>query len=489
MTTHAVRRGLHGGAAVALGQLCKIAIQLIGMVALSRILSPADFGLIAMVTVFLAFGELLRDFGMPTAALQARTLSQQQASNVFWINVALGAAAALALVVATPALVVFYSEPRVAQIAPIMAVTLLLNGIQAQLQVQLARGSKFIALASTDVVAQTAALVVAIAAAASGLGYWALVLQVLTAALTLLAGRMIVARWWPSRPRRNGGETGVLVRAGGQFGLAQLLTFGANNVDSLAIGAYWGPTQLGLYNRAFQIFVLPRSALLDPMTQVVVPTANSAREAGATHEVLLLRLQFGLSALVGYVYMLGAAVASWAIPFALGPQWVDAVPIFMILAAGGTFAALGSVNFWAFVLAGQSKQLLVLHLVTKPLAIALVLLALPFGVTAIAVGYVLAVALSWPINLIWLSRTTGQHSWAFFRDGGRVLLAVAVGLAAAAGLSGVVGTPDSWQTALLCGLASTLAFLLALAAIPGGWERIRASLAVATSLLRRAGAE
>jgi PST family polysaccharide transporter len=485
MSTNTLARGARGGGIVILGQLARICIQLTATVLLARLLSPADFGLVAMVMVFSSFGALLRDFGISTAALQARTLTHQQASNLFWVSSALSATVALALALSTPLLVDLYDEPRLATIAPMLAVGLLIDGVQAQVQMQLARAMRYLELTLTDLFSQLLGLGLAVATAMAGWGYWALVVQVLAASITLLISRSIVSRWVPTLPRRGHGSK-ALVRTGSEFGLAQILAFAANNVDTLVIGARWGATDLGYYNRAFQLYTLPRSGILDPLTQVAIPTVNSATESGEHRATdLLLRVQFLLSGVLTCVYLVAASTADQLIPLVMGDQWGPSVQIFQILAIGGAFAAFGTVSYWTFVLADQSRNLLYLHLVTKPLTIALILIAAPFGVPAVAFAYSAGLALAWPINLIWLARTAGQDSWAFFRVGLRVIGAGSVSFLITRWLLSMVEGSGPVMMVIIGAVCATAFYLLGLVVVPGGRAQISGAVRSGRAAVQR----
>ncbi|GAA1962086.1 lipopolysaccharide biosynthesis protein [Agromyces allii] len=477
-------RGARGGAALIVGQFLKLAIQFASLVLLSRLLAPEDFGLVAMVSVFLALGSLLRDFGMPTAALQAKRLTDQQASNFFWASTVLGIAAAVLLSLVSPLLASLYAEPRLLLIAPAMSVTLALSGAQAQLQVQLARASRFTSLAVTDVVAQGAALVVALFGAAAGWGYWAIVVQPVVATALLLLLRASLLAWIPRLPRR-GHETGALFRVGWDIGLAQLLAFAANNVDTLVIGLRWGPGQLGFYNRAFQLYTVPRSGVLDPLTQVALPTLSAAVERGRKASDLLLRIQFTLSAALSLAYLIAATTADWLLPLLLGEQWSQAVGPFQVLALGGFFAAFGTVSYWVFLLEGKSRQLLYLHLVTKPMMVALVLCGLPFGITGVAAGYALAQALAWPINLFWLSRVAQQDSWAYFRTGLRTLVPAGVAFALTRVVLVSLDMPGDVAPTIVGSILATAFFFGVMVAIPGGYSHLAAALRLVPLMVRR----
>lgn len=425
------RTGARGGSITVAGQLVKTLIQVSSVVVLSRLLEPADFGLIAMVMVFVGLGEFLRDFGVPTAALQARTLSHTQASNLLWVSTGLGVIGGCVLVLCSPLIVNLFSEPRLASIIPALAVVTVVNGLQAQLQVKLARDHRFGALAASDVGAQFVALLSAIAAALAGWGYWALVVQILVAPALLLIVRSVMAAWIPGPPRRDG-ETLPLLRAGAHLGVAHLLTFAAGNVDSVVIGSRFTPTALGFYNRAFQLVLLPVNSMLTPLTSVALPMLNEVRRTGGSTARTLARLQFAVGFFAIGVFAVAIAVAGSALPLVLGSDWERSVPLFQILAIGGIIQVLSHVNYWVFLSESLNSGLLKYNLLTKSLTVAVVAGAAFYGITAVAVAYTAALAVSWPIGLRWLARGDHIDFRKFLSNG--VMLLVAAAAAATTGL-------------------------------------------------------
>lgn len=424
-------RGARGGGLILLGSGASFAIQIVSLLVLSRILSPSDFGVVAMVTVFVALGNLLRDFGLPLAGLQEQSLSRQQASNLFWMSAAIAGACAILLVVSTPALVALFHEPRLTLIVPSLSVAVFLGGLSSQLQVHLARRMQFRALVASDVIGQLVALAVAIALAIVGTGYWALVAQSLTAAFLTLLYRWVSSRWMPLAPRR-GHDTLRLFKTGATYGFAQILTFAQSNLGTLLIGAQLGATQLGYYNRAYQLLTAPAGRLLDPLTQVVVTTLNKAKTAQRDPDALLHKIQFGVGTLIVWMFAVTAGTAPALIPLTLGDQWVPAVPVFQVLAAGGAVWVFNHVSYWAFIVKEKPYALLTYNFVSKPLALASIYIGSHFGLVGVAWGYAAAMALSWPLNLVWLARTAGLPARRFLANGIRVLLGGAFAAAASA---------------------------------------------------------
>lgn len=450
-------------------------IQLLGVVLLGRLLSPSDFGLIAMVAVFMTLADLLRDFGLPSAALQAKDLSRQQASNMFWASTSLGVVTCLALVLCTPLIVALYGEPRLSHIVPALALTLLVSGAQAQIQIQLARSMRYTTMAVGATLAPAIGLTVAVIAALNGAEYWALVLQAVTTPVVLFVFQIVMARWRPLMPRR-GHSSRQLFASGAHLGLAYFLTWAANNVDSLVIGARSGAAELGTYSRGFQLTVGPISAFLSPLTQVAIPTINRAEKEGRSVSGVLLRLQFIVAGPVSVMMLALALTAPSLVPLLLGAEWMGAVPVIQVLAIGECIHALSFVSYWGFLAFGLSKQLLLYNVVTKPLGVALVLLGSNFGIVGVAVGYVLGLAISWPINLFWLYKTAAFPWLTFLGNGIRILGTGLVVFAALELLLRDWMASVSWL-AVVTGIFALAASYVALIAItrPGRGDLVRAA--------------
>ena len=403
------------------GQLVKMVIQFVGLIAFSHLLSPRDVGLIAMMGVFLMLGELLRDFGLSQAAIQTAKLSHAQASNLFWSMALVGLLLTGGLVLAAPAIASLYSEPVLRTIAPWVALSLTINALQTQFQVRLARDYRFGALTVTDAISQLIGLAAGLGAALAGASYWSLVIQMLVIAVSLLLLRIVVSGWWPGLPRRESGMA-ALYRFGMHSGLAQVLGYAASNTDTYIIGIRWGAGALGIYNRAFSMVTLPASQLLAPLGNVALTFLSRMRHDGGDFYPMLLKAQVAISAVSTFMFVLAGALAEPTVHFALGPPWAEAAAIVSVLSIGGAVQALSNMAFWAFMASGNARQLLLSGLVTKPLLVACVVIGSFSGIQGIAWGYSAGLVMSWLIQLAWLKRCDAMPVLAFLRSGVYVLL-------------------------------------------------------------------
>lgn len=414
---------------VSMSQAAKIGFSVVSIVVLSRLLSPADFGVYAMIIAVVGIGELFRDFGLSLAAIQATSISRGQRSDLFWANTGIGVALTVVVAAVSPLIGGLYGRPDLAPQVCVAAITFTLNGAGAQYRVELTRTGRFKDLAIVDMAGLGISLGGAIALAAAGLGAWALVLQAVLLALTMLIVLVGMGRWSPSRPR-GFGEIRTFLGFGGRLLSVQAISYISSNLDKVLIGRLFGATSLGLYSKAFQLYSQPLTQGLAPFTNLAVSALSQVREQRDDYLRRLLKLQLvtGYLGLAGFALMIGVAAPLTTV--VLGPQWSGSVPLFRILCIGGLFQILGFVYYWMFLSSGAMRTYLVCTFVTQPLAVAFVII----GATQSTVGVAWAAAAG--LFVEWLVPATWGASAAIRAS--RALLANTVRpLVTAAGIAGV----------------------------------------------------
>ncbi len=413
-------------------QGARILLQLVSVIVLARLLAPHDYGLIAMVLAIVGVGEILRDFGLSSAAVQAPTLSAAQRSTLFWVNAAIGLVLSGVVLLAAPLIAAFYSQPELATIARALAPIFLFNGLATQYRASLVRDLRFGALAAADVASAATGLAVAIIAALVGAEYWALVGQQLAQALCLLLLLALSARWLPGRA--HGFATiRPFVRFGSDLVGSQLVGYLANNIDSVIIGLRFGAGPLGLYSRAFQLLMTPINQIRSPLTTVALPVLS--RLAGEPERAVRY-VGLGQRAL-GYSIVAGLAVVVAApepiTELLLGPNWAGAAPILRLLAVAAIFQTLAFVGYWVYLSRALTRALLEYSVASMVIRIICIVVGSHWGVIGVATGYAVAPLLSWPLSLWWLSRRSGMPVAALYAGAGRI-----IGCATLAALLGAV---------------------------------------------------
>jgi len=237
---------IRGGLARMLAQAVNFWVRLVTLMILARLLNPDDFGLIGMVTAFTGALSLFRDFGLSSAAIQRATISEAQISMLFWLNLLIGLGLCLVALAMAPAISAFYREPRLTGITAALALGFVFNSLGLQHASLLQREMRFTALAVVNSASLIAAGAIAIAAAAAGLGYWALVVMTLVGPLFISIGSWMMSGWVPGKPQRGTG-VGSMIRFGGILTMNSLVQYAANNVDKVLIGRFLGVDALGIY--------------------------------------------------------------------------------------------------------------------------------------------------------------------------------------------------------------------------------------------------
>jgi PST family polysaccharide transporter len=196
---------IRGSFARLCAQAANFLLRLGSLMVLARLVGPKDFGLIGMVTAFTGIVSLFKDFGLSSAAVQHKSVTDEMMSTLFWINIVVGALLGLLTMVMAPAIAAFYREPRLFGVTTVLAAGLLFNAAGVQHSALLQRQMRFTALAVINIVSSVVGAAVAIGGAKAGYGYWALVAMTITLPLTATIGLWLTTGWVPGLPRRQTG--------------------------------------------------------------------------------------------------------------------------------------------------------------------------------------------------------------------------------------------------------------------------------------------
>lgn len=474
------RAAARGAASTLVAQAVRIIIQVGSVAVLARILRPEDFGLLAMVLAVLGVAELLRDFGLSQAAVQARHLGRLEQNNLFWLNVLLGFVAAAAFAASAPLVARFYGEPELHAIMLWLSLIFVLNGFATQFRVVLTRRLAFGTLGSADVIAQFVGSAAGIAVALCGGGYWALVTQQCVIATVGLLVAVVTSRWRPGHPSRH---TSVrsFVRYGTDVLGVQALNYLSNSVDTVALGSRFGSTTVGFYSQAMQLVRVPLMQLNAPASRVALPVLSRLQDDGRRFNAYLNEAQNALTLAAGSVFVVLWLVAEPLVALALGPQWGEAVPFFRVLCIAGLAQSLSYSAYWIYMAKGLTRQNLRFALATKPVLIVGVVLAALHSPLAVAWVYSLLRLALWPASLWWAARAGGLHVRQLLTTSSTALVATsAAGLLATLALRAVPALPDA--VLILAALALYLVFLILIFAL---WPRFRRSVHMLTRMARR----
>lgn len=400
------QKTIQGGIARLCAQVASFALRLGSLMILARLLGPKDYGLVGMVTAFTGILSLFRDFGLSSAAVQRATVTDEQISTLFWINILVGAVLTLVTAALAPALAAFYHEPRLVAVTAVMAIGFLFNAAGVQHSALLQRQMRFTTLAVINTISLIVGTAVAIAGAETGYGYWSLVAMSIVSPLIGTLGFWLAAAWIPGMPRKRAGVRSMM-RFGGTVTFNSVLAYAAYNSEKVLIGRFWGADAIGIYGRAYQLINIP----MDNLNSAVGEVAFSA----------LSRLQDDLSRLKSYFLKGYSLVLAMTLPvtfacalFAndivfvlLGPKWNDAAPIFRFLAPTILIFAIINPLGWLLFSLGLVGRSLRMAMVFCPVIIGGYALGLPYGPKGVALGYSAVMVLLVIPFTIWAVHGTG----------------------------------------------------------------------------------
>ena len=379
-------RSIRGVTWTLTSQASLFVLQSVSTIVLAHLLTPADFGLVAMVTAISELATPFADLGLSQATIQRKQISNDQVNALFWINVAVGVCLAALMAWLGPVLAWFYGEPRLKAIAALVSLTFLIAGLRAQPEALLRRQMRFSALAIRNIVSLAFGVSIAIALAWKGAGYWAIVTIPVTAQFLQMAISWILVQWRPGLPRRCT-EVRSMVAFGGNVAVSFLMFGVHRNADNVLIGWYWGASPLGLYSRAYNLLMLPVRQLNTPIAAVAIPAFSRLQndpEHFARYYLRAVSLIIWIGGpLFGFVFIGAEPV----IKLALGGQWHEAAPVFRMLAISGLGQLLLQSTVWLLVSRGESQRLLKLMLTITPIIFCSFVIGLSFGIKGVALSY------------------------------------------------------------------------------------------------------
>jgi len=387
-------------------QAVSFVLRTVSMVILARLLFPKDFGLVGMVTAATGFIGLFRDAGLSLATIQRDTLTKGHVFTLFWVNLGVGCLLGALSAILAPVLVSFYHEPRLFWITVTFGIAFVFQGATAQHRAILQRNMRFRKLALIDTVSWVGSIALAIAMAATGFGYWALVSMTIGQTVLSSVGTWLTEGWIPGAPGPLE-EIRSMLRFGGAVSLNSVLSYLAYNTDKILLGRFWGAETLGIYGRAYQLANLPTENLNSTLALVAFPALSRLQNEPARLRNYFLkgyRLFLSLNMPITVSF---ALFADDIIRVFLGPRWHEAAPVFRLLAP--TVMAFGLINpfFWLLLATGQVRRSLKMALVFTPTIILGYACGLSRGPRGVAAGFSITLLLLVVPLLHWAQH--GQH--------------------------------------------------------------------------------
>lgn len=357
-------------------------LVLLSTAILARLLTPEEFGLVALALTFMALLEGLSDLGLSGAlVIQRIEVLHERAETVFVSTIAIGLVLSLAIVALSPLAEAFFDEPGLTGLTAALGANFFLRSLGATHYALALKGLDFRARTAAEVAGVIARGLTGIALALAGLGAWSLVIGYLVGTLVLDAAIWAMVPWRPKlEPRRE--HFGEMVRFGGTLSGVNVVTALTTNADYAFIGRVLGATALGLYTLGFRLPELLIINISVVAGQVLFP-AFTVVDPDSLGRAFLISLRY--TVMIGLSLATGLAIlAEPLIVIAFGDQWLGSVTVMQILTVYALGITIGIPAGTAYKATGRAGVLLKLGIVRLSLLVAGLLLFTDLGINAVA---------------------------------------------------------------------------------------------------------
>lgn len=360
---------------------------LVGLV-LARILTPAEFGVLGMITIFIALSNSIVDSGFSNALIRKKDAKRIDYNTVFFFNIGISALFYGLLFAASPAIARFFDEPQLVNITRAMGLVLIFNALGIVQRTLLNKNIDFKTQAKVSIIASVGSGVIGIGMAIQGYGAWSLVGQQLSRQFLNTLFLWVFNSWRPVL------EFSIqsfkeLFSFGSKLLLSGVINTIFNNIYYIIIGRFYSAEQLGQYTRAEQFNMIFSSNLTSIVQRVSYPTLSSIQDDP-------IRLKEGYrrviksTMLVTFACMLGlAAVAKPLLLILIGEKWLPAVGYLQIICFSGMLYPLHAINLNMLQVKGRSDLFLKLEIIKKFLSVFPICLGIFMGIEYMLLGSVI----------------------------------------------------------------------------------------------------
>jgi PST family polysaccharide transporter len=374
----------------AAAQISKTLLQLAIFVILARLLTPKDFGLIAMIMVFTGFVGIFSEIGFSAAIIQRLDISENHLSSVFWLNLFLGILLTIVLASLSNTISNFYNEPILAPITLLTSITFAISSLTSVHKAILQRSMDFRKLAIVETVAILVAGIFAIALALLKFGVWCLVLQSITS--TTISALMIwrVSKWEPHLKFDMTAIKELFGFSRNVFGF-NFFNYWSRNIDDLLIGKFISSSSLGIYTKAYEFMLMPINQISSTIGKVMFPSLSKIQNDKMRVKEIYLKT-IGVIALVTFPFMCALFIVSESFVISVfGIKWIKLIPILKVFSIIGLMQSIVTTVGWIYYSQGRTGLMLRWGLISGLLIIISFLIGIYIG-SIMAVVYCYAIA-------------------------------------------------------------------------------------------------
>ena len=372
-------------------------IQFVFSILIARLLVPEDYGVIAMLGIFMAVSQTFIDSGFGTALIRKVDRTETDFSTVFYFNIVVAIAFYLILFLASPAIAKFYNTPLLEIITKIVALNLIIGALSGIHNAKLSIAIDFKSRAKISVVSTLLTGAVGLWMAYAGYGVWALVVQNLFSGIIRTVMLWIIVKWHPQLVF-SWKSFKEMFSFGSKLLTSNLISTIYENLYTIVIGKKFSPVDLGFYSRASGLAEFPSSNITGVLQGVTFPVLSSIQNEEDRLADAYKRF-IRVSAFVVFPLMIGlAAVADPFIRIVLTDKWEGTIYLLQIICFAMMWYPIHAINLNMLQVKGRSDYFLKLEVIKKVQGVIILLITIPLGIVAMCIGRVVSSIISLVCN-------------------------------------------------------------------------------------------
>lgn len=396
----------------------KISLQgiqfIIGLI-LARLLSPSDFGVIGMLTVFIIISQTFVDGGFSNALIRKIDRTETDYSTAFFFNIIIGIICCMILCLIAPFIADFFNIPILSNVLKVLSLTLLINSFAVVQIAKLTINIDFKSQAQATLISVILSGCIGITLAYKNYGVWALVWQSVLSALFKVILIWYFAKWKPLmifswKSFRD------LFSYGSKLLISNLIGTLYSEMTTIVIGRFYTSKDLGYYSRGQQFAHLPSTAVIDTLGRVTFPILAKIQNEDERLLNVYRKYIRMTSMVIFFLLMLLASVAKPLIILLLTDKWLDSVIFLQIFCFAFMFEHISKLNLNLLQVKGRSDLYLRLEIIKKIIAFAILIISIPWGVIAICLTKVLYGQIALLINTYYTGQLFQFGYWNQFKD-------------------------------------------------------------------------
>lgn len=383
-----------------------LGIQFVITMVLARLLSPSDYGVIAMLGIFIAVAGQFINCGFGTALIRKEECSQDDFSTAFFFNIGVSIIVYLLLFLAAPYIATFYDQPLLCPVLRVYGISLIISAICIVQQVMLTRKLDF---KSTSIITTVSALlsgVIGVFCAYKGMGAWALVIQHIAKEILITVCLFLIIRWHPKLVFSKE-SLSYLWKFGSKMLASGLISSIYNQLYNLFVGKVYDSATLGLYNRGQQIANIYPDIVQSVFVRNSLPLLSQCQN----DRERLIHVYREFCKLVSFLTFpmvcLMVILAKPFVLFFLTDKWAECIPYVQIFCIGALFIPLSVVNYNVLLAAGHPGATLKAEIIKKAVGVTVIVILVPIGPIVLAIGSTLYTLFAYVINLYFAKKYVG----------------------------------------------------------------------------------